>query len=134
MPRVSKFTDAQFKTIYLSKLSDEVKAEKLGISTVYMHLKAKKLKIKRKTIVKSEVILNDAIVIVTENGTYSRSYITYEHEAVVKAKELREVIDGNDTEYVPVDFTVARMTEAQIEQEQFSVQKLKRSFGNMNES
>jgi hypothetical protein len=124
--RVSKFTKAQFTKIYNSNLSDEQKSEKLGISAAYMQLKAKKLGIKKD---KPKRIENDHIVIVTETGTYTRSCITFSADAVVKAKQLREIIECNDVEFVPNKFSVEKMTEKEMEQEHFIVSKLKRSYG-----
>lgn len=124
--RVSKFTQAQFTKIYNSNLTDEQKAEKLGIGIPYMQLKAKKFGIKKD---KPKRIENDHIVIVTETGTYTRSCITFSSDAVVKAKQLREIVECNDVEFVPTDFSVEKMSEAEMEQEHFIVSKLKRNYG-----
>jgi len=127
MPRVSKFSDAEFEEIFLSDLDEDKRASKLGISVQYMRLKAKKLKIKREDIKKP--VKQDTVVIVIERGTYTRSYCTYESDAVVKAKELRELVECNDTNFVPTDFEVRPMTEEEQEKETFMVSKLKRNYG-----
>lgn len=124
--RVAKHSEKEFTAIYNSDLTAEEKAEKLSISKAYMELKAKKYGLKKK---KTEKPKTDYPVIVTETGTYTRSYVTFSTDAVVKAKELREICECNDTDFVPKKFTVAKMTEAEIEQEQFIVSKLKRNYG-----
>tara|TARA_R110000824_G_scaffold112318_2_gene261412 strand:- start:6232 stop:6621 length:390 start_codon:yes stop_codon:yes gene_type:complete len=124
--RVSKFTQAEFTKIYNSALSNEEKAEKMGIGVPYMQLKAKKYKIKKEPIKRVE---NDVPVIVTETGTYTRTCITFLTDAVVKAKELREIVDCNDVEFVPAKFSVQKMTEEEMEHDTFTVSKLKRNFG-----
>jgi hypothetical protein len=124
--RVSKFTDEQFLKVANSNISDEDKSKKLGISLAYFRLKSKKLGVKKEVVEKPAV---DYPVIVTETGTYSRSYITYSTDAVVKAKELREIAECNDTDYVPKAFSVKKMSDKEIEQESFLVNRLKRHFG-----
>ena len=124
--RVSKFTKEQFTKIYNSNLSSEQKSEKLGITLAYMELKAKKLGLKKE---KPKRIENDHIVIVTETGSYTRSCITFSSDAIVKAKQLREIVECNDVEFVPAEFSVEKMTEEEMEQDTFTVSKLKRNFG-----
>lgn len=125
--RTSKHSKAEFKKIVQSGLTDDEKAEKLGISKAYMNAKAKKLGIKKPE--KPKPPEKDYPVIVTETGTYTRSYITYSHDAVVKAKELRELVECNDTDYKPKSFDVEKMTAEEMEKEEFIVNKLKRNFG-----
>jgi len=124
--RVSKHSKKEFSDVYLSNLTDEEKVEKLGITKAYMELKAKKYGIKK---TKEKKIAADYPVIVTETGTYKRSYITYSNDAVVKVQQLREICECNDTEFTPKKFSTAKMTEKEIEQEEFLINKLKRHFG-----
>ena len=124
--RVSKHSKAEFAKIYLGQGTNQEKAEKLDITSAYMQLKAKKYGLKKTKEKRPE---NDYPVIVTETGTYTRSCITYSHDAVVKAKELREIVDCNDVEFVPKKFSVEKMTEEEMEKDTFTVNKLKRNFG-----
>jgi hypothetical protein len=125
--RTSKFSDEGFTEIFQSSLSNEDKAKRLGISVAYMKAKSKKLGIKADA--PKVVVKDDDIVIVTEIGTYVRSYCTYATDAVVKAKDLRELIECNDTEFIPTKFIVNNMTEEEQEKETFMVSKLKRNYG-----
>jgi hypothetical protein len=124
--RVSKHSEKEFTAIYSSDLTDEEKTEKLSISKAYMELKAKKYGLKKKKVEKPKT---DYPVIVTETGTYTRSCVTFSTDAVVKAKELREICECNDTDFVPKKYTVTKMSQEEIEKEEFLISKLKRSFG-----
>jgi hypothetical protein len=135
--RTPKLSDKEFAAIYEAEQDDRVRASKLGCSVAYMKLRWKKLNTASSQT--PELVTDDSEadddypVIVTEHGTYTRSCITYSKGAEVKAKQQRETCSCNDTDYTPIKFVTTKMTEEEIDRETFIINKLKRSFGNVNQ-
>jgi hypothetical protein len=118
--------DQEFTELYNKYKTNQERADASGYSPAYISIKASKLGLTKKKEAEPE---KDKMVIVIESGSYTRSYLTYATDAEVKAKELRQVIELNDTDFKPKSFKTRDLTQKELDTETFHTERLKRHFG-----
>lgn len=119
-------SDEEFIKLYNKYDNNQERSDASGYSPSYISLKASKLGLNKKQ--ENLTQKQEEVVIVIETGKYTRSYLTYESDAEVKAKELRQVIELNDTDYEPKSFRTRKLTSTEKEKELFHIQRLERHF------